>query len=180
MVQKGGMRRILTTAFLLITVLASAQTFNITDRLYAGGGVGFGFSNDVLTYNVSPLVGYKFTDQLSAGLRFAYQHSRNNQTDDRFNALGFGPFARFKFPGPLFLHAEYEYLRFKLTNPTTDFESEPLNFSSVFLGGGLSQPISRNAAFDILILYNVLYDDQEFPRPYNSPFVVRAGISLGF
>ncbi len=174
------MRIFLVTILLISGLGLSAQTWNITDKIYAGGGVGFGFSNDFLTYNVSPLVGYKFTDQLSAGFRVAYQHSRNNQTDDRFNAWGLGPFARFRFPGPLFIHTEYEYLRFKVKNPTTDFESEALDFSSFFVGGGLSQPLSRNAAFDILFLYNLLYDENEIPRPYNSPIVLRAGISLGF
>jgi hypothetical protein len=51
-------------------------------------------------------------------------------------------------------------------------------------GGGVAQPIGRNAAFFMTILYNFSYQNFNnigvFRSPYNSPWVFRIGIAAGF
>ena len=53
------------------------------------------------------------------------------------------------------------------------------DYASVFVGGGLSQPMGHNAAFLISAMYNLSYDSNE-PSPYDSPWVIGAGVSVGF
>jgi len=52
--------------------------------------------------------------------------------------------------------------------------------STVFYGGGLSQPVGHNVAMTAVVLYNFSYSDSDLFRPYDSPWIVRVGISAGF
>lgn len=169
----------LIIAIFLSTMSVSAQTWNITDKIYVGGGMGLNFGTNVTSYSLSPYAGYKFTDRLSSGLRFTYQYTKFNQTGFRINSYGLGPFVRYQINQVFFGYTEYEFLRFKVSNPSSSQEFVSENFNSFFLGGGVSQPIGRNAAFNILFLYNLLYDDGT-NSPYNSPIVIRAGFDVGF
>ncbi|MDW3193555.1 MAG: hypothetical protein R8G66_14365 [Cytophagales bacterium] len=174
------MKRILFLgAFFLLAFSSFSQQWNITDKLYVGGGVGLNLNSNVTSYSVSPYAGYKLTDRLSAGLRFTYQHTRFSQTDFRINSVGVGPFTRFQINEKFFAYTEYEYLNFKVTNPSLSNEAAREGFNSFFVGGGMSQPIGRNASFNVIFLYNLLYNDGT-NSPYNSPIVIRGGIDLGF
>ena len=42
-------------------------------RLVVGGGIGLGFG-DITSISVSPMVGYRITDNFSAGVGFGYQY----------------------------------------------------------------------------------------------------------
>ncbi len=167
-------------AFLLLAFSSFSQQWNITDKIYVGGGVGLNLNSNVTSYSVSPYAGYKLTDRLSPGMRFTYQHTRFSQTNFRVNSLGFGPFVRYQINEKFFAYTEYEYLSFKVSNPSlTNSEAARENFNSFFVGGGMSQPIGRNASFNVIFLYNLLYNDGT-NSPYNSPIVIRGGIDLGF
>ena len=172
-------RSLLLVSFSLISWITFAQQWNITDKIYVGGGVGFNINSNVTSYSVSPYAGYKLTDRLSPGMRFTYQHTRFSQTDFRINSIGLGPFVRYQINEKFFAYTEYEYLNFKVSNPARPQESARENFNSFFVGGGVSQPMGRNASFNMIFLYNLLYDDGT-NSPYNSPIVIRAGIDLGF
>ena len=172
-------RTLFFAAFLLLVFSSSGQQWNITDKLYVGGGVGLNLNTNVTSYSISPYAGYKLTDRLSPGMRFTYQHTRFSQTDFRVNSIGFGPFVRFQINQKFFVYTEYEYLSFKVTNPSLTNEAARASFNSFFVGGGISQPISRKASFNVMFLYNLLYDDGT-NSPYNSPIVIRGGIDLGF
>lgn len=172
-------RSVLGIAFSLLSLMAFAQQWNITDKLYVGGGVGLNLNSNVTSYSVSPYAGYKLTDRLSPGLRFTYQHTRFSQTDFRINSVGLGPFVRFQITEQFFAYSEYEYLNFKVSNPSSPQETARENFTSFFIGGGMSRPIGRVASLNVIFLYNLLYDDGT-NSPYNSPIVIRGGIDLGF
>ncbi|MEM9324175.1 MAG: hypothetical protein AAGA85_00905 [Bacteroidota bacterium] len=167
------------TSMILLTAAANAQDFKIGEKVYVGGGLGFNINNQVTSFSISPYAAYKLTDKLSSGLRFTYQYTRFQFSDDRITAYGFGPFVRYQIAGPLFGWAEYEYLRFDVRNPTLTTETATQSFNSVFVGGGLSQPLGRTAGLNFMVLYNVTYGDG-VNQPYNSPIVVRAGIDVGF
>ena len=102
-----------------------------------------------------------------------------SKTNFRINALGLGPFARFQVNDRFFAYTEYEYLNYKFSDPTGGFEEARQNFNSYFVGVGISQPAGRNASFNMIVLYNLLYEDGT-NSPYNSPIVFRAGIDFGF
>ena len=48
------------------------------------------------------------------------------------------------------------------------------------VGGGVAQPISKNASIFATALYNLSYDSSELQSPYDSPFILRAGIGIHF
>ena len=172
-------RFLILGAFLALVYSSYGQQWNITDKLYVGGGVGLNLNANVTSYSVSPYAGYKLTDRLSPGMRFTYQHTRFSQTNFRINSVGVGPFVRFQINQQFFAYTEYEYLNFKVSNPSLSNEAAREDFNSFFVGGGMSQPIGRYASFNVMFLYNLLYNDGT-NSPYNSPIVIRGGIDLGF
>ena len=182
------MKKFILTIFAFgILSFASAQYRNgggVNDKVYFGGGFGLSFGTDVTAISASPLVGYKFTDQLSAGMRLTYQYVKNNSLDLSFSNYGGGPFTRFEFTDKYFSHIEYEYLNFEYAtgakDSNGDFSTDRNTYSALWMGAGYREQLGRNAGFFMLVLYNVLYDDTESFQPYASPFSIRAGVSVGF
>lgn len=156
------------------------ESSGFRDRVFIGGNLGLSFG-DVTNIQIAPIVGYRVTNAFSIGLGPQYQYTRikfNGGSDLTSNNYGFNAFARYNVYDPFFIQAEYEYLNFELFRQ--DLTSFRDNFSSVLIGGGISQPIGARAFFNLTVLYNLSYDQSEPFQPYDSPLVVRAGINLGF
>jgi hypothetical protein len=154
------------------------------ERIFFGGGLGgISFSSYYDYIAINALVGYKITPKLAGGVQVQYRYTKYKQYTPDFTANDYGvsPFLRFNFYGPLFLHAEYEYLNYAYIN--NQFEDDRKGFSSFMAGGGFFQPIGRRAGFYLAALYNFSYKDPTNSNdfyPYNSPFILRAGITAGF
>ncbi|RAV97657.1 hypothetical protein [Pseudochryseolinea flava] len=152
------------------------------ERIFTGGGLGASFQKGYSFVSVSPLIGYKITPKLAAGLQFQYRYTKYNVGSFKFSANDYGisPFLRWNFYGPLFLHTEYEYLNY--TSMDLDGSKVRKGYNSFFAGGGFFQPLGRNAGFFLLALYNFSYRDPQPNElsPYDSPLVIRAGVTAGF
>ena len=60
-------------------------------------------------------------------------------------------------------------------------ETERYSFDSFMAGGGFFQPMGRNAGLFAMALYNFSYkSNYTSPQAYNSPWVIRVGITAGF
>ena len=174
--------------FFAVAHHSSAQNTNVIDessgfkdRVFVGGNFGLSFG-DVTNIQIAPIVGYRVTNELSLGLGPQYQYSRIKlvgNDDLTSNNYGLNVFARYNLPEPFFLQAEYEYLNFEFFT-TPDLNTFRESFSSILVGGGIIQPLGGRAFINLTALYNLSYDANEVIRPYDSPLVVRAGISLGF
>lgn len=156
-----------------------SETPTLRDRIFTGGGVGINFSSYSDYVSVSPLIGYRITPKLAGGLQVQYMYTKYKQVKPSIttNNYGVAPFLRFNLYGPLFLHAEYEYLSYEYP-----FENRRKSIGSFLAGGGYFQPLGRSAGFYISALYNFSYKDTqpgEF-SPYNSPLILRAGVTAGF
>lgn len=151
----------------------------VRDRIFFGGNLGFSFG-DITFIEVAPLVGYRITDKLSGGLQVQYRHRNDKRFTPDLDATDYGAnlFARYNLPAPFFLQAEYEYLNFEFFDSQLDTERD--SFSSVFIGGGMAQPLGKRAFVIVTALYNLSYDNNEEPRPYDNPLVLRVGINAGF
>ncbi|WP_258103831.1 hypothetical protein [Marinoscillum sp. MHG1-6] len=149
----------------------TSSSKGLKDRIYFGGGGGFSGGTNYVNVSVSPLIGYKITNRFSTGLRFTYQFVKIN--DLKFNYYGLGPFARYNITEKFFTYTEYEYLNFEIPN-----FNERDSYHSWFVGLGYSEPITRNIAFNVSALYNLLYSDGT-NSPYASPLVFRVGIVGG-
>ena len=158
------------------------------DRIYVGGGFGAGFG-DYTFVSVSPIIGYMITPKLSAGVRLTYQYTTfdyyySNGRKDKYSGNDYGAsiFARQMLFGPVFLQAEYEYLNYDALY--SDGSQGRTAFNSFMAGGGVSQPIGPKAFLFLTVLYNFSYENynsyNSVRSPYNSPWVVRVGITAGF
>jgi len=147
-----------------------------SERVIFGGGVGLGFGSYQDYIMVSPSIGYLLTKKLMTGVNLTYQYNKYKYYTPSVtsNSYGGGPFARFMVFRGIFVHAEYEYLNYDLFETRQDY-------TSFMLGGGFIQPVGNRAAFYFSVLYNFNYDTPNPNEyyPYSSPWVIRAGISLG-
>lgn len=160
-----------------------AEKPSIRDRIFTGGGIGLSFNQDVDFFSISPMIGYRISQRAAAGASLIYRHTTYKYVDPRVSTddFGFSPFIRYQVYGPLFLHAEYEYLN----NEYILFNGERTReaFTSFMAGGGFFQPLGRNAGLFAVALYNFSYRNPTSPSdyyPYTSPWVLRAGITAGF
>jgi hypothetical protein len=126
---------------------------------------------------VSPLIGYKITPKLAAGVQVQYRYTRYKQVTPKIstNDYGISPFVRYNIYSPFFLQAEYEYLNYEF--PITTSESIRKQYNSFLAGGGIFQPLGRRAGF-----YNFSYRAAGVNEitPYDSPLVLRVGVTAGF
>jgi hypothetical protein len=144
--------------------------------VFYGGTIGLGFG-DVNYFELAPLVGKHLTPQFSFGgsLIYRYRSDDRYQQDLTTNDYGASVFGRFKVTPQVFAQAEYEYLQYEYYKPNLTKDTDSAN--SVFLGGGVSAPAGANASLYATAMYNVNYDDDS---PYDSPWVIRFGVGVGF
>ncbi|MCP4457716.1 MAG: hypothetical protein GY816_06770 [Cytophagales bacterium] len=152
------------------------------DKIYFGGGFGLSFGTGSTSISASPIVGYKITDEFSAGVGITYQYLKYKVPDAQFNNFGGSLFSRYQFTNKYFAHIEYERLSFEYPTgyltPDGDVESARGTNDAFFVGGGYRESLSRNSSFSLTILYDLLYDEEL--SPYASPLNVRAGVAVGF
>jgi hypothetical protein len=147
---------------------------NFRDRVFVGGNVGFQFGT-VTFAEVSPLIGYRFTDKISAGIGATYQYYRYKDPTYQLetNVYGGRVFGRYFFTDYLFAHAEYEYLNLETYN---FYPTKRLWVESFLVGGGYFQRISdSNSGIYIMLLYNLT---ESIYTPYSNP-IIRIGVNLG-
>ena len=160
----------------------SLKGMSFKDRAFTGGNLGLSFGTITNIY-LAPVLGYRVTPRMAAGVGVIYQYVKDTRynPDLSYSSYGFNIFSRYAIYGPLFVQAEYEYLNYEYFPFIGSAETARTGFNSVFLGGGLAQPMGKNAAIILSAFYNVTYQgNSQPPPPYNSPWVVRVGITAGF
>lgn len=151
------------------------------ERIFFGGNLGLQFG-DITFVDISPLVGYRITDQLAAGIggTYIYQRYRDRVYNYEYstNIYGGRIFSRYYFVENLFGHAEYEILNLEVPglNYYVNGELVRENISSFFVGGGYRQMIGERSALEIVLLYNLT---EEAYSPYVNP-IIRVGFVAGF
>ena len=145
----------------------------IIDKMFFGGNLGLQFGT-VTFIDVSPLIGYRITDQFSAGIGVTYQyyHYRDKVYDLETNVYGGRVFGRYFFTDYLFAHAEYEYLNLEAFD---FFPRRRVDVGSFLAGGRYFQRFSANSGIVVMILYN--FTESAY-TPYTNP-IIRIGINLG-
>lgn len=186
----------LLLTFLVLSTISFAQTAEIEEnksndnsesilkKLVLGGNIGAGYANG-WNINLSPTVGYKFTNTTIGGVGITYNYADfnnpyyNNRTT--YNTTGGRIFAQQLLFQNLYAHAEYEYLSYEVKVRTDDgrivnqFEATA---PGLLLGGGYSSSFGNGLGFTTEVLYNVLY--RSGISPYASPLVFRGGLMYGF
>lgn len=171
------MKRSLFILLLVFSTSLIAQE-NLSDRLFFGGGFGFSTGSNQTNLSLSPQVGYKVTEQFMSGVGVMYQYVKIKNPDFSFNHYGWSVFSRYTVYQNFFAYGEFERLSFEYLVGANE-DTDRKGYNSLLLGGGYFERLGGRASFSFMALYNVLYDANELPRPYNSPLVIRAGIGIG-
>ncbi|PLX04229.1 MAG: hypothetical protein C0595_04250 [Marinilabiliales bacterium] len=143
-----------------------------TNKWFAGGMIGGGFSQYNSYLELSPIVGYHLTPSFDVGTRITYIYQ--SYTDPFFikhrnHIYGMGLFGRYKFLKFLMVHVEYSGLSTKWYDDNRYF------VNSLYVGGGLYQSFGRGFS-SLAILYDVFEDEHS---PYNNP-IIRIGFGINF
>lgn len=150
----------------------------LIDNLFFGGNMGLQFGT--ITYiNLSPVVGYRVSDRVNAGVGLTYIYlSQNFPGGFKDNMIGGKVFGQYFVWNGVFAHTEYEIVNFSsaLLPITTSGPAPRSNSNNFYIGPGYQQAFGRRAFSQIMLLYNVIYD--RYNSPYNNPFAIR--IMFGF
>ena len=145
---------------------------NFLDKVFIGGNLGFQFGTETVA-DISPLVGYKITDKISAGIGITYQyyHYKDQYYDFETNVYGGRVFGRYNFTDYLFGHVEFEYLNLE----AFDFYRRRVDVESLLAGGGYTQHLGPRSGIVAMILYN--FTESAY-TPYQNP-IIRIGFVVG-
>lgn len=170
------------------------------DRIIVGGWGVFGIGSGVTNIGVTPILGYRITDNFSAGIGFGYQylHVKNyflvpvniNTGAEEYknlNAHFYSPsvWARHIIWNNIFAHVEYEhnistykeYIANVLATPPYETQQVTVSVPSLLAGGGIRQPVGRRSSIVAMVLYDVLQDKRS---PYYKTVAIRLGFNFGF
>lgn len=143
----------------------------LKERLFYGGSLGlqFGTLTDI---DLSPIVGIWLLPRLNIATGPKYEYRK--YYDERANYYGGRVYTQFVFIRDLdnmiplgvhlgfFLHAEDEFFKLDYTSGT-DWESYFIN--TPLIGAGLSQPLGRKSAMNLMVLWPL----DNFYQLYSEP-----------
>jgi hypothetical protein len=143
------------------------------DKMFVGGNLGFQFGT-ITFADISPLVGYRITDRISAGVGVTYQyyHYQDKYYNFQTNVYGGRVFGRYMFTKNIFGHVEYEYLNLEAYD---FFPYRRVGVENLMGGGGFIQRFGHNSGLEALILYN--FTESAY-TPYSNP-IFRVGVIFG-
>ena len=147
------------------------------DKIYYGGYANLSFGS-YTAIGVEPLVGYKLAPRLSLGGKISYEYIKDKRYSEVYETsnYGFSIFNRFRITQGFYSHVEFSSMNYKLyySNGTNQREWVPF----LFIGGGISQPVTKNTWFNAEVLFDVLQDENS---PYQDwePFY-SVGFGVGF
>lgn len=153
------------------------QSKPLKDKIYFGGNVGLSFGSYTMI-GIYPMVGYKLTPKLSAGIKLAYEYIQDKRytTDYETSNYGGSLFARYRVFQPIYLHAEYATLNYELYSFDGSSEREWIPF--VLVGAGFSKSIGGNTWVNAQVLFDVLQSDKSPYREWEPFYSI--GIGVGF
>lgn len=182
----------LILALLIINIAVYAQPKPgpqpaFKDRLVFGGSLGAQFGTNTQV-NISPIIGYRITDKLTAGIGINYIYYKykyytgvgNNTITESDNIYGGSLWGEYRVIPQAFLHVEPGFLNQSI--PTTDasgFYSGATTRYTLYtflVGGGYYQQLGANSGMQFSILWDLIEDQYS---PYSNP-IIRIGFAAGF
>ena len=146
-------------------------------KIYFGGNLGLTVGN-YTRIGIYPLVGYKLTPKLSAGVKFAYEYIRDNRYSSSYETSNYGAsiFARYRLIPALYVHVEFAEMNYELYNSLGESNREWIPF--ILVGGGYSKKLSQRTWLNAQVLFDVLQDERSPYSSWNPIFSI--GIGVGF
>jgi hypothetical protein len=188
---KNGLRKILILfAFICFSQLVMAQEEDEkgpSDRWFLGGNFGLTFG-DYTLINVSPQIGYRFTEKVAAGTGVNFQYisiKERYSNGDTYRKVsqgvtGLNVFGRVypirNFMLQLQPEANYVFGKEKFYNPRQENKLDGKIVPSLLAGAGLVFPSGRGAMI-MSVFYDVLQDPNS---PYSNRPIINFGYNIGF
>lgn len=173
------------------------QESTFAQRIVAGGGLSLSLGS-YTSVSVSPVIGYRISDNFSAGLGFGYLYvqaqdfflvtnssGQQEYRDLKANMFSVSAWGRYIVWRNLFAHAEIERNFMTFKRPAFDpmgsgqivTAKERHTATSLLVGPGYRTPIGDRSSINFALLYDALQDEY---TPYgNQPFV-RIQFLVGF
>ncbi|MBD80557.1 MAG: hypothetical protein CL840_16705 [Crocinitomicaceae bacterium] len=160
-------------------------------RTFIGGGFGLGFSQNSGFINVSPILGYNFSKNLQAAMKFTYWYNWGRAYDAKGgvhkydgNIYAYSIFSRYVIFKGLFAHIEPEYMNLPRYEWSRDWSSSTgwtleerrVDAFNFYVGGGFYQGFSGNSGGFVMLLYNLNETENSF---YSNPYI-QIGFTAGF
>jgi len=166
------------------------QPYSFREHLYTGGNFGFSISGGLMYLEISPLLGYKINENLSAGISSKYVYiGPVNKTLNPYKAFkyyGGGVFSQYKISETLAALVEYQMLNVENVDPNSQGYQKRVMSHSLLVGGGYRNEILGSVNINLYLLYDVI-DDVNSPYRYNYifgpnsiPIIYRIGFTYGF
>ncbi len=145
-------------------------------RLTYGGNFGLQFGN-ITSINLSPLVGYRITDNFIAGVgvTYIYYSFRTPNYSYKTSLYGGRLFSRYYILESVFLHGELELLNFEYYDPIF-LEKSRYWYTTPMIGAGYSSN-GRLGGFTATALYAFGSENPKSPY-YGNPWVFQIGFFL--
>jgi hypothetical protein len=156
------------------SAIAKKDQRTMKEKFGFGLGASFWFSSDVTYVEVAPTLAYRFPKRLTTGVGYRYIYQHDKVYDSDLNSYGPLLFAKADLIPKIYFWTEYEYLKNKYISDIENITNFESSTDSWFLGLGFTQSVGRKGGIGIQVLYNVLYDDNEY-SPYYGPVIYRIG-----
>jgi hypothetical protein len=148
------------------------------NKVYYGGTLGFNFFGDIFRIRIAPMVGYKITPQLSAGIKIGYEYMKDKRYSVEIESHNYGGsvFTRYRVIPQIYFHGEFVYVSYEYQ--TQGLSSQREWVPMLLLGAGFAQSVGGNTYVFAEVLFDVLRDS-------NSPYedwdpIISFGASVGF
>ncbi len=148
------------------------------NNLFYGGYINLSLGH-YSVIGIEPMVGYRLTRKMAAGLKVRYDYIRDSRyTETRTTSTyGGSVFARYLVTAKFYAQVEpatYNYESFYYGGGSAGRDWVPM----LLVGGGLIQPLSERTWLNAQILFDVLQDEKS---PYEDwePFF-SIGVGAGF
>jgi hypothetical protein len=149
----------------------------LSDRISVGGNFSFWFDQYSTFIVIQPMVGYRVTQNFTAGVGINYQYWEDKYYHVSDNIYGGSVFGRYMIFKGLFAETDFEMNN--MTAYFTDAGQLVQNpqrkwIPSLLLGGGFYSG-GRSGGFYLSVLYDVIQNPNS---PYNGYPVIRAGVGF--
>lgn len=149
------------------------------DRTFIGGSFGLAFGTYTFI-DISPVLGYRITENFSVGAGPIYQYFRDKSytPDYKTSVYGGSLMARQVFLENFFVQGEFQLLNLDALyiNSNNEFDLQRTNVPILLIGGGYIQRFSGNSGLLLSLMYDVVGD---INSPYPNDLLIRAGVVFG-
>ena len=179
---------LIALGFMHLSNISEAQYLeensSIKERIFYGGNLGLSFGTQTFI-SVNPLIGYRITDRISAGLGVNYMYLASNNHNYSYSFYGANVFASYTifknineimpFISPntsMLIHAEYSLLN--VESFYKDYGIEGKWQQNPMMGPAIQSKIAKRAYIVLAVLYNF---NESFYSFYPNP-VIRVSVNL--